>query len=53
MTAKLVKQTSMSTYDEEYSLYKNSLGSSLSKTYNLQRAETMGKEENLISSIIT
>lgn len=35
-----MKQISVSTYDEEYSLYKNSLGSSVSKAYNLQRAET-------------
>ena len=36
----------MSTYDEEYSLYKNSLGSSLSKACKLQHSETNnGKEE--------
>ena len=41
-----MKQISMSTYDEEYSLYKNSLGSSLSKAYKLQHPETNnGKEE--------
>ena len=33
-------ETSMSIYDKEHSLYTNSLGSSLSKNYNLQHAET-------------
>lgn len=50
MTIKVVKQTSMSTRDKEYSLYEYSLESLLSKNYSIQQQQNMGKE-TLISSM--